>query len=83
MEKSSGFCFSINIFLLISEVDAGVAKIGCHKLIKLNKCDQICEKGPYPAFRNARTSKKRISKMLCTILIKRGYFVEEEALLQQ
>jgi len=29
---------------------------------KVNICDQICKKGPHSAFRNIRTSKKRISQ---------------------
>jgi len=30
-------------------------------------CDQICEKGQYPSFRNAHTSKKCVSTTLCNL----------------
>jgi len=46
--------------------------------LKMNICDRICKRGPYPTFWNARASGTHISITVCTI--KPKWFIEEALL---
>ena len=64
------------------EVSLRVFFIQNSNSLKMNICDRICKRGPYPTFWNAHVSETHISITVCTIKPKCAWFIEE-ALLQQ